>query len=54
MRAGASAALEILCAPAGPRGKQTTSPASCTRSPSGVRTVGLPESTKSHSSSICS
>src|SRR4051794_7134312 len=49
-RHGASASLRTWCAPSGPAGKQTTSPARSTSSPSGVRTVGVPERTMSHSS----
>ena len=39
-----------VCAPAGPAGKQATSPARSVRSPSGVRRVGVPSTTSSHSS----
>jgi hypothetical protein len=51
-RTGSSPALRTWCAPAGPAGKQTTSPGSRTRSPSGVRSVGLPAIVISHSSSV--
>ena len=39
-----------LCAPSGPTGKQTTSPARSVSSPSGWRNGGVPSSTSSHSS----
>ena len=46
----ASESLRTACAPAGPSGKQTRSPARSVRSPSGVRSVTSPSTTSSHSS----
>ena len=49
-RTGSSVRLITWCAPAFPRGKQTTSPSRSSRSPSGVRSVGRPRMTIAHSS----
>src|SRR5205823_5222540 len=50
-RARSSPSFRTWCAPSGPTGKTTTSPGSSTCSPSGLRKVGRPETTSSHSSS---
>ena len=51
IRSGSLSRLKTWCAPAGPTGKQTTSPASSSCSPSGSRSTGRPVRTSSHSSS---
>jgi hypothetical protein len=49
-RATCSESLRSWCAPAGPRGHDTRSPSARTRSPSCIRTVGVPRSTSRSSS----
>jgi hypothetical protein len=46
-RAGSWLLFAIRCAPAGPRGKETTAPGSSSRVPSGVRNWTRPDSTAS-------
>jgi hypothetical protein len=49
-RTGAVVSFRTWCAPARPRTNTATSPSASTCSPSGVRSVGVPRSTMSHSS----